>query len=260
MPWTDFDQLNYRATDRPETVTATSLDGSHTVRVMVSPMGNAVEAIRAAQDSAQRILEEQYPMQRIDYDWVDVTSFGARYWMTLPVSVRRIMTEEEVAAQEAERERLVQAHAEACRLQRLASEKAEATFRRMLSPEQLASCDEHGHFMVTGSEGHIFRIGVRDYSGNIKWVGKDGSVKGKYCCHPIMSGTDLAGARGGIPLHDALISQKLMLETDEIGFMRTTVVNSGDVPKSAKQHVTGQLPRHQRCRCEDCRYTSSWAF
>lgn len=162
------------------------------------------------------------------------------------------ISEETRQRREAERLRRL----EEIRLATVAEEKARETLKRMLTKDQLKEWDCFDRFTIVGSEGHRFQIGTYSYSGNIAWVDKTGRTRGVYCCHPHMRGTDLDGSTGKIPLCDALIAQKLMLETDEIGFMRTTVVNWGDVPKKAKDHVEN-LPRGQYCRCPSS--PCSWA-
>lgn len=144
------------------------------------------------------------------------------------------------------------------RLSRIAHAKAEATLRRMLTPEQLASFDEDGYFTLTGSEGNLYQIYDGSYSGNIDWIDA-GSPKANFCCHPSMTGTNLQGERERLPLADALIAQKLMLETDELGFLRTTVKNRGEWPPAADVHAT-RLPHGQRCRCKSCRCGEDWAW
>jgi hypothetical protein len=133
-----------------------------------------------------------------------------------------------------------------------AKDKALETLTRMLNPEQLKTFNEDQYFEVRGSEGHRFKIYTWTYSGNVEWIDKTGRIKGTYCCHPLgMTGRDpLTGERGRIPTLDAVIAQKLMLETDEIGFMRTTVVNWGGVPKCATAHAE-KLPERQHCLCPD---------
>lgn len=139
-----------------------------------------------------------------------------------------------------------------------AHDKGMETLRRMLNPDQLKEHDARKAFTVKGSEGNTYEIETSyGYSGNIHWIRpKDGIRLASFCCHPEMQGLDLEGISDRLPAADAYIAQKLVLEADELTFLRTTVLNSGSYPDVVRmKHVDG-LRGWQRCKCEQCRRPS----
>lgn len=170
---------------------------------------------------------------------------------------RRRRAEWTAAAEERNRVRQA-AHAERERVLALARDKAAETLHRMLTPQQRKRLDKHGSFLVTGNLGTTYEVDNSSYSGNIDWIDA-GSRRANFCCHPSMTGMSLQGERERLPLADALIAQKLMLETDELGFLRTAVKNRGEWPPVADVHAT-RLPHEQRCICKSCRSVEGWAW
>lgn len=102
--------------------------------------------------------------------------------------------ERELAAEEREASRRRRAEA---------GSRAMALLRSCLSDEQKAHLDENGCFRVTAPSGRVYSI-TQGYAGNVHSRGWT------YCIH----------MRSDIPEGDHMLAQKLMIETDEEGFLR----------------------------------------
>lgn len=144
------------------------------------------------------------------------------------------------------------------RVRQSPSDTALELLRRMLNKEQRAMMDANGYFQIKGSAGHAYRIHTNvGYSGNIFLMSKEGAHGAEFCCHPDrMMGRGLNGIVGRLPDADALIAQKLMIETDEIRFLRTTVLNSGSMPDIPGFEHVEQLDE-LRCICKLCNRSRS---
>jgi len=86
-----------------------------------------------------------------------------------------------------------------------ASLKAEELLRSCLSREQDEDLTRRGWFDVPVGD-RTYRV-KRGSAGNVFLLGQDGSEVEKYCIHP-----------RGVPAADAMLAQKLLLETDERKF------------------------------------------
>lgn len=142
-------------------------------------------------------------------------------------------------------------------------EKAKATLLRMLNPEQRETYLNEQYFLVTGSEGNIYRINTNSSaSGNVLWVILPDSPKvyrplhdtfgpkqqsmvigGKFCAYP---------GDFNLPREDMFLGQMLHLITAENDYLRTSYLQLGGWPPSysrANPHVSA--PRVM-CECRFC--------
>ena len=93
--------------------------------------------------------------------------------------------------------------------QEAARAKAEALLRATLDKKQNEDLDQKGWFLVDGKSGKRYRI-ERGRSGNVRLLNSDGSVRSRHCAHPQICCPDA----------DTMLTQKLMLETDDQEFLR----------------------------------------
>lgn len=117
-----------------------------------------------------------------------------------------LMTAAERAEYEAQERRVAEArraHTERFDRMRGAADRAVRMLRRFLTAEQLAQYAQSKYFFVRGSLGGRYRI---DYGahGNVKRVDEQGAVLESLCVQP-----------AGVPDGDAMLAQKLLLETNE---------------------------------------------
>jgi len=125
--------------------------------------------------------------------------------------MRRLMQEQPAPAvlrrppdpEAVERERLDRVQREAAR------ERARTLLLRHLTEEQRAMLAGHGWFVVEGRSGTRYRIRASSAAGNVDVLHNE-HVLHRLCAHCDLS----------IPLHDHLLAQKLMLESDESEFLR----------------------------------------
>lgn len=121
-----------------------------------------------------------------------------------------------VAAEE--QRRIARAHA---------TNRASATLRQFLTPDQWASFERDRTFQVVGSAGGLYRLryGV---AGNVDWLEGGGldDAAGVLCAHP--RAVDEDGYY--LPTPDVLLAQMLALVTDEPGFVRVANVHRGRRP------------------------------
>lgn len=87
--------------------------------------------------------------------------------------------------------------------------RAEQLLRLFLTEEQLAELERNKCFHVQAPSGTRYQIG-RGQHGNIAELDANGKKIRRYCIQPT----------GGLPDPDAMLAQKLMLETDEERFKR----------------------------------------
>lgn len=86
--------------------------------------------------------------------------------------------------------------------------RAEKLLLESLNPEQRSDMLERGRFYLLTQSGRRYRID-RHTHGNVKLVDEKGGLIEQYCAQP-----------NGIPADDAILAQKLMLETDEKAFLK----------------------------------------
>lgn len=106
---------------------------------------------------------------------------------------------------------LINAAQVVCGVQELfrnADETAEALLMTMLDAEQQKQFRESKWFEVTGQRGR-YRITL-GWAGNVFLIGPTGEAIEKLCLHPTVT----------VPHADNLITQKLLLETNEEEFLR----------------------------------------
>lgn len=94
----------------------------------------------------------------------------------------------------------------------LAKKTADELLREHLTEAQRAEMDAHRYFTVIGKHSRRkYQIRTdRERHGNIILLGDDGHADASLCAAPM----------GGIPIGDALLGQKLMLESAEEEFLR----------------------------------------
>lgn len=132
-------------------------------------------------------------------------------WAGWTVETRPLLSAEEVACQVEEVERATR-EAKAA-----AAERAERLLVEHLAPEQLAAYQRDRFFEVVAAKGR-YRI---YHNGAVRRLGEDGREETGYCIHPAE----------GLPNGDLALAKKLMLETDEAGFLRTANASAvGGVP------------------------------
>lgn len=122
--------------------------------------------------------------------------------------VRRKPTEEEVQARlkwEADEQRRI---AEAQAARRAANARAEKLLLANLNPEQREDLVKKNCFFLHLPNGKRYRIDRKTH-GNIALIGEGDKIIHTLCAQP-----------PGIPVDDAILAQKLALETDEAGFLR----------------------------------------
>lgn len=91
-----------------------------------------------------------------------------------------------------------------------ARRQAEQLLLRLLPPVEVHRYQAHSFFHVTGSLGGLYQIS-HGYSGNICQVMPHHGRR--YCAHPPMN----------VPVEAAMVSQMLMISTDEGGFLRVAI-------------------------------------
>jgi hypothetical protein len=89
-----------------------------------------------------------------------------------------------------------------------AIKRATTLLRTNLTPEQRATFDQKGIFYLYTQSGKKYRI-EKGYAHNVKLVDETDKVLTTYCAHPAEI----------LPDEDAMLAQKLALETDEAGFL-----------------------------------------
>jgi hypothetical protein len=117
-------------------------------------------------------------------------------------------TPEEIAAQEEYRQRAREAAKREAEERAAAIAKAQALLEGMLTPEQIAQLAAHHWFEVISQHGHRYRIN-QGQRRNVQRLKKDGAHEAWFCIHP-----------DDVPDEDAMLAQKLLLETDERAFLR----------------------------------------
>ena len=89
------------------------------------------------------------------------------------------------------------------------AERAEALLCGNLTKAQIEQLTRSGKFLVETKSGRIYEI-RRGQQHNVFLLGPDGQPIEEFCAHP----------SGGLPDADAMLAQKLVLETDEEHFCR----------------------------------------
>ena len=113
------------------------------------------------------------------------------------------------AAEQERRQRLNAETQKRMESQRIAKERAEKLLVSCLDKEQREDLEVHSRFRIlVGS--NWYSIG-RGHAGNVYLLDKEGDRPTvRYCAHPIDS----------VPDADAMLAQKLLLETDEAAFVQ----------------------------------------
>lgn len=133
-----------------------------------------------------------------------------RIWEARKEAERAARVAERLATQRAEEERRRQVEAARMRArmdaERVASTRARELLMDHLTEEQRDTFTRNGWFVVEGGKSKKrYKIHGNTYAGNVYL--DDGSAR--FCCH----------CDYGIPLHDQLLAQKVMLEVAEENFL-----------------------------------------
>lgn len=109
------------------------------------------------------------------------------------------------------------------REQKEADGRALRLLRQFLTSEQAQELDAHGHIHVTGQDRLTYRIVLKGHH-NVFLI-RDGRAVEEFC----------VVSRDSLPLHDLMLAQKLMLETDLQGFMR--IANRWDLTEGERTRI-----------------------
>ena len=99
----------------------------------------------------------------------------------------------------------------ACCADQRAYRRARNLLRRCLSPAQREDFDRSRSFTVRGASGRLYRIG-HALSVNVEVLGESGEAEYRLCAGPL-----------GLPIPAVMLAQKLMLENQEMEFLRIAV-------------------------------------
>lgn len=132
-----------------------------------------------------------------------------QYQQTMMSSIMNsVVTANYPAQTPEEREAWMKAQKEREEKRVVAVKRAESLLFTILKPEQVKQYTDHGYF-ETEVDDRVYRI-KKGRSGNVYLV-KDGKEVARYCAHPA----------DWTPDQDVMISQLLMLKTDEKRFLQT---------------------------------------
>lgn len=142
-------------------------------------------------------------------------AWNERYERIVASTNRIVRPSREQLQRDLERERRLRIEANEAR------SRAELLLRQHLTEQQVRQLEERKFFEipVLSRDGATRRYRIRDgYAGNVDLLGADGKPKRRYCIHP----------KDRLPNADAMLAQKLMLETNEELFLQIaneTVLN-----------------------------------
>lgn len=122
--------------------------------------------------------------------------------------VAPVETAEQKAIREEQQKRYREEQAERERQRKLAAEKAEKLLKDWLDEQQLKEFEKERQFHVISAEGKRFRLKFGTH-GNVEELDERGKAVARYCIQP-----------DAVPTGDAVLAQKLMLETDEKAFRK----------------------------------------
>ena len=154
------------------------------------------------------------------------TSVTWQYWNSMTTGTIAVTAVPQPTAEELVAQRqLAERYAEEARQRELvataARVKAEALLQEHLDAEQQATLAKDGAFLVSVKSGRRYKI-QRGQAGNVFELAHNGNhhVR-RFCIHPSDS----------VPDPDAMLAQKLLLETDEAAFLR--IANITELPRVA---------------------------
>lgn len=145
----------------------------------------------------------------------------------------RVETDEEVVAR-AERRRIEAERAAAAQRARdAAGARAYRLLRALLTPEQRADLEQRNGFFVEAPSGNVYRI----------WKGSHGNVKRVDPQNRQVELESLCIQPSGVPDGDAMLAQKLLIETTEELFRATANITdkrTGRVQMATNHRITGE--------------------
>jgi hypothetical protein len=149
-------------------------------------------------------------------NWVDQTGAPAPRHRT-HIEVHGNVNEEARRRRAEEQERWRAQRAEEAAKRKKANETAMQLLRSMLTDEQNRDLADHGYFYVRSPSGRLYRIDKGTH-GNVKVVPEKGKPWiEKLCIQP-----------SGVPDGDAMLMQKLMIETNEVAFRAYANITTRD--------------------------------
>ncbi len=125
-----------------------------------------------------------------------------------PTAEQRERWRQEEARRRDEQNRLL-------REENAAKDKAIVLLKSCLTPQQLEEYEKKKHFHLHVGD-RVYRIEQGSH-GNVKLIDKDGKIKRSFCIQP-----------RGVPEGDAMLAQKLLLQTDEKAFYESANVTEYD--------------------------------
>lgn len=138
--------------------------------------------------------------------WVNCTIINTTgITITQPQIIQRPATPEELRALAAQRERYATHQA----TRDLAETKARILLFDNLTPRQQEDLKRIRAFFVEGSSGIRYRI-RHGRAGNVDAIDREGKIMYTLCAHPVED----------LPDQDTMLAQKLMLEHDDLDFVR----------------------------------------
>lgn len=166
-------------------------------------------------------------VMRADWGKIDQTSEAWQKMAALPQPMRsRALTPSPPTAEEVRQQAVVRKRNECIARtrtrtrdlrKRVASRKADVLLREVLSTEQRADLDRANGFKVHTPSGNVYWV-ARGVAGNVHLLDATGRKRTRYCAH----GPSI------LPDGDHMVSQMLMLVTDEPEFLRIANASPSD--------------------------------
>jgi hypothetical protein len=131
------------------------------------------------------------------------------------------------------------------------TERSIELLRSWLTTDQLHQFDEHGWFIVRGSDtGKRYRINSADVAYNIHELDDNGRIVERFCVVP----------EGNFPIGDIMLTQKIAFETEELKARRVANLHGPNRPRRSPGTVSNidQPTRGGGDTLGSGVYTASW--
>ncbi|MBI4060139.1 MAG: hypothetical protein HY403_01785 [Elusimicrobia bacterium] len=112
----------------------------------------------------------------------------------------------------------------------IGEQRAEQLLRAALSETQARDLAERGYFEIVGSLGHRYRI-RRAPQRNVDQLDEAGGMVRSLCAAPL-----------DVPVADAMLAQKLLIEADELAFAFLANTYVVSLPRRADVGLPGEAP------------------
>lgn len=184
----------------------------------------AANATTALTVTAGDIMWRAWNMSSTGYTTATATTINCwPAWLQAPATVRAVQPRAQPTAEQLERWRAEEirrreADDERAKAALLARERAKNLLEQSLSAEQLEELKQKDCFHVESisADGTRRRYQIRRGThGNVKLLGANGQPLESLCIQP-----------PDVPVEDAMLAQKLMLETDEAEFRRIANISA----------------------------------